>query len=140
MSRVDLKRFKLLSELQTPDLEMIESLLEPIELRPGQPVFREGQEAEGLILIDEGALRFESQRAGVLGRREAGSAFGGISLVAVGPRELTAMATERSRLLVLSRTAFHRLSEDAPRAALRILEAVLHEFGGLMRGGLDRMA
>ena len=56
MSEADLKGFALLSDLTDADREAVAELLEPIELVPGRQCFREGQEAEGLLLVDEGEL------------------------------------------------------------------------------------
>lgn len=140
MTEPDLKRFPLLAELAEPEREAIAELLEPLELAAERQLFREGQEAEGLVLLERGALRLECRRRGALGACGAGTVLGGLSLVAVGPREATAVATERSRVWVLSRTSFHRLVEDAPRAACRLLAAVLADFAQAVRGGLPDLA
>ncbi|MDX1650822.1 MAG: hypothetical protein R3263_13300, partial [Myxococcota bacterium] len=63
--------------------------------------------------------------------------FGGLALACVGPRMVSAVAEEPTRVRVLSRTAFHRLTEDAPRAACRILEAVLADVALALRSGVD---
>jgi CRP-like cAMP-binding protein len=101
---------------------------------------REGQEADGLLLVDQGSLRLESARCGDLGEAGPGASLGAVSLVVVGPREVTAVASEPTRLLRLSRTAFHRLVEDSPRAAARILETLVQDFAAAVRSGLDRLA
>jgi len=140
LSEIDLKRFSLLSDLTDSDREAVAELLEPIELVPGRQCFREGQEAEGLLLIDHGELRLESQRGGELGNSGEGTVLGGLSLLVVGPREVTAIATAPTRVLQLSRTAFLRLSEDHPRTGLRLAQAITVEFAGAVREGLDRIA
>jgi CRP-like cAMP-binding protein len=135
----DLKRFPPLSDLTDSDREAVEELLEPIELAPGRQCFREGQEADGLLLVDSGELRLESRRGGELGSCGGGTALGGISLLLVGSREITATAVAPTRVLQLSRGAFLRLAEDHPRAALRLVQAIAEEFAGAVREGLDRM-
>jgi CRP-like cAMP-binding protein len=140
VSETDLKRFRLLSELTDLDREAVAELLEPLELAPGRQCFREGQESEGLILVDRGELRLESRRRGALGSSGEGSAIGGLSLLALGPRELTATAAAPTRVLQLSRSAFLRLCEDHPRAALRLAQAIVAEFAGAVREELDRIA
>ena len=139
MSETDLKRFALLSDLTDSDREAVAELLEPIELAPGRKCFREGQEAEGLLLIDRGELRLESRRGGELGSSGEGTAIGGLSLLMVGSREITATAVAPTRVLQLSRAAFLRLAEDHPRAGLRLVQAITAEFAGAVREGLDRM-
>jgi CRP-like cAMP-binding protein len=140
LSEIDLKRFPLLSDLTDSDREAVAELLEPIELAPGRQCFREGQEAEGLLLIDRGELRLESQRSGDLGSSGEGTAIGGLSLLVVGPREVTAIAAAPTRALQLSRASFLRLAEDHPRAGLRLAQAIMVEFAGAVREGLDRIA
>lgn len=140
MTEPDLKQFSALAELAEPEREAVADLLEPLELGPDRQLFREGQEAEGLLLVESGALRLESKRQGALGACGAGTVLGGLSLVAVGPREATAVATERSRVWLLSRTSFHRLVEDAPRAGCRLLAAVLADVAQAVRGGLSELA
>lgn len=139
MKDADLKRFALLSDLTDSDREALAELLEPVELAPGRQCFREGQEADGLLLIDRGELRLESQRGAELGSCGEGSAIGGLSLLLVGTREVTAIAVAPSRVFQLSRAAFSRLAEDHPRAALRLVQAIAAEFAGAVREGLDRM-
>ena len=97
MSETDLKRFAFFSDLTDSDREAVAELLEPIELAPGGQCFREGQEAEGLLLIDRGELRLESQRSGDLGSSGEGTAIGGLSLLLVGTREVTATAVAPTR-------------------------------------------
>ncbi len=140
MSALELKRFSPLAELSESELELVADLLEERELAAGQPCFREGSEADGLVLVAEGTLALESRRKGDLGTAGAGAALGALSLVVVGPREATAIASEPTRVHLLTRTAFHRLLEDAPRTGVRVLERLLVELAGLVRAGLDRLA
>jgi CRP-like cAMP-binding protein len=140
VSESDLKRFSLLSDLTDSDREVVAALLEPIELVPGRQCFREGQEAEGLLLIDRGELRLESQRSGELGTSGEGTSLGGLSLLVVGPREVTAIAVAPTRVLQLSRAAFLRLAEDHPRTGLRLAQAIAAEFAGAVREDLDHIA
>jgi len=139
VSPQDLKRFAPFADLSETELELLEDLLEPTRLVKGQPLQREGTEGEGLVLVEEGCLRLETTREGVLGRCEPGQVFGGLSLAVVGPRAVTAVAEDVTVVRILSRTAFHRLAEDAPRAACRILEATLGEVASTLRSGLDRL-
>ena len=140
MSDTDLKRFALLYDLTDSDREAVAELLEPIELVSGRQCFREGQEAEGLLLVDRGELRLESLRGGELGSCGEGESIGGLALLLVGTREVTATAVTPSRVLQLSRGAFLRLAEDCPRAALRLVQAITAEFAGAVREGLDRIS
>jgi CRP-like cAMP-binding protein len=136
----DLKLFALLAELGDDERELVADMLERFDLDEGEQLFAEGQEAEGLYFVERGTLELRSQRAGSLGRAAAGEALGCISLVAVGPREATAVAADEARVWLLSRESFRRLAYDSPRAACRILEAALADFAGAVRDELDRFA
>ncbi len=135
---LELKGFELLAELADEERELVAEMLERHELDDGEQFFAEGQEAEGLVLVEIGALALSSARGGELGKVEAGDSLGAASLVAVGPREATAVAAGATCVWVLSRESFRRLAEDAPRAACRILEGALVDLAGAVRDGLDR--
>ena len=137
MSPGDLKRFAPFAELSESDGELLEELLERRELVVGEVAFSEGDEADGLVLIESGEFAIENSRAGELGRVGPGRYFGGLSLASLGRRELSLTATQRSTLLLLPRSGFLRLSEDAPRGATRLLEALLRDIGSSLRSGLD---
>lgn len=132
-----LGQFPLLRELGGDERAALEKELEAIDLRDGDVLFREGEEAGGLVLVASGRLRTESARAGTLGQAGPGSALGGLSLVCVGQREVTATADGGGRVLVLRRAAFRRLAEDAPRAACRLAEAIAADLASLVRAQLD---
>ncbi len=140
MSADRLKRFAILSSLVEEDRAVLDELLDEIDLEAGEPLFQEGHESEGLVLVERGALRLESRRVRQAGKITVGGDLGALSLIAVGVREVTAVASEPTRVLVLSRSSFMRLSDDAPRAAARLLEAVLADTAAQLRQGLDRLA
>jgi len=135
-----LKRFALLVDFCDEDREELFSLLEEKTLVAGRSLFREGSEAESLVLLRSGTVQLKSARAGDLGRAGEGTALGALSLVCVGPREATAIAETPCELLLLPRTSFRRLVEDAPRTACRLAEAILRDLATLVRPGLDRLA
>lgn len=135
----DLKRFSLLVDFCDEDREELLALLEEKSLMAGRSLFREGTEAESLVLLLSGSVQLKSARAGELGRVGEGSALGAVSLVSVGPREATAIAETPCEVLLLPRTSFRRLVEDAPRTACRLSEAIARELAGLVRPGLDQL-
>jgi len=137
VSAVDLKRFALFEELSEEEREVLAEEIEGIELEPGDVLFREREEASGLLLVIEGRVRLESSRAGALGSVGPGTALGAVSLVAVGPREASAVADSACRVLLLRRSAFRRLVEDAPRAACRLAEAIACDAATPLRAGLE---
>jgi len=133
------KIFAPFTDLTDEELELVTSLLEERELVVGEVLQNEGDEADGLILLAEGQLTLSNSRTGELGTLAPGRHLGDTSLASLGRRELTLVAAEPSRVLLFPRSAFLRLSEDAPRAATRILEAVLRDLAATVRSGLDRL-
>ena len=140
MSAGILERVGLLREFDAEDRAALASLLETRRVAPGEVLFFEGDESQGLLLVANGALKLESRRAGALGQLEAGGALGGASLVSLGAREATATAVEPTALLSLDRSAFRRLVQDAPRTACRLLEAIATDLADALRPALDRVA
>jgi len=137
VSAVELKRFTLFEELSEEEREVLSEEIERIELEPGDVLFREHEEASGLVLLVEGRVRLESQRVGELGSVGPGSALGAVSLVTVGPREASAIAESACSVYLLRRSTFRRLANDAPRAACRLAEAIARETAAFLRAGLE---
>jgi len=136
VSDLDLKRLTLLAELEEVERQAVAEELEPLDLEAGTLLFDEGEQGEGLLFIVEGGVRVESfrtQRGLDLG---PGAALGAFSLVASGPREVRAETTSRTRMLVLRRSSFRRFADSEPRAACRLLEAILRETSRLGREAL----
>ena len=130
---MDLKQFSLLSELSEEDRETLGEELEELEVEAGTELYDEGEQGDGLYFVTAGEVRVESTHTGASAVFGPGSAMGAFSLVASGPRETRAVASQRSRLLVLRRSTFRRFAEAEPRAACRLLEAILRETARLGR-------
>ncbi|MCZ6463369.1 MAG: cyclic nucleotide-binding domain-containing protein [Proteobacteria bacterium] len=140
MSSTDLKAFSLLAEFGEEDRAALGELLEEQNASKGVALFREGSEAEGLVLIVSGEVRLESQRRVEQEILGPGAALGALSLVVVGPREATAIAQSACTFLLLPRTSFRRLAEDYPRTACRLAEAIVSEVASTLRDGLESIA
>jgi len=130
---LDLKLFPLLDSLTPGERGELADVLEPLELEPGAIVFEEGDPAQGLLLLAEGRLRLRSDRAEEAGDLGPGAVLGTLAIVAGGVREATAEAASRCRLWLLRRDAFDRFVELSPRAACRLLQAILREYAALLR-------
>jgi CRP-like cAMP-binding protein len=137
---LDLKRLTLLAELEEDEQRAVAEQLEPLDLEPGTLIFDEGEQGEGLVFVAEGSVRVESFRAQRGVELGPGASLGAFSLVASGPREVRAETTSRTRLLVLRRSAFRRFADTEPRAACRLLEAILRETARLGRVAIARAA
>lgn len=136
MTAEELKHFPQFADLSSQEIELLLPLFEERGLVPGRRVFNEGEDAHGLVLLTHGAVELKSA-SGFEATVKAPAAFGGAALVHLGPRLMTARTAEPSTIEVLTRTAFHRFADDAPRAAVRILEAVVVDLASLLRESLE---
>lgn len=135
MSALDLRRFELLRGLSQQEREIVARFVQAVDAAPGRVLFDAGDEAHGLVMVDAGRVRVERGEV-LIGFAGPGDAFGGLALARVGTREVRAVAETPARLLVLGRSAFVRLADEAPRTACRVLEAILADLAGLVRAGL----
>jgi CRP-like cAMP-binding protein len=136
----DLKRYTLLSEFTEDERDSLAELLEEQHVFQGRAVFREGEEADGLVLLTAGTLRVEREGLGELSALEAGSAIGGISLLVLVKRECSVLAEIECDILRLRRQAYRRLVEDAPRTACRLNEGLVRELAECVTQRLDDIA
>ena len=137
MTPADLKRYGLLVEFTEEDRGWLVELLDEECFSEGETVFCEGDEADTLCLVESGSLRISSEVDGPLGLLCSGAALGAVSVVIVGKRQATATAESDSKLLMLSRSSFLRLADDAPRTACRLAESILSELATSLRANLD---
>lgn len=136
-----LKRHVLFAEFSEEEREVVASLLEERKLVDGKSAFREGSEAEGLVLLEAGRMKLRSGRTeAIVGTLEAPDHLGAASLFVVGKREVTALADGPCTVYLLSRSSLARLAADAPRAGFRLASAVAAQLAQLARQGLDPIA
>jgi CRP-like cAMP-binding protein len=137
VSATELKRFGLLSAFDEVQREDLENELEVRIVDADELIFEEGTRGDGLVLVAMGEILVASERRGGAARFGPGTALGALSLVAEGPRESSARAATRARLLLLDREGFRRLVVAAPRSACALLEAILVDCADAFRAGLD---
>jgi CRP-like cAMP-binding protein len=131
VTAASLDGFPLLAGLDAQERASLAAELDCLEVGPGYRVCVEGEPGEGLLLVAEGCVRASSAAGGAAGEFGPGSTLGGLSLVSPGLRRVSVETLSRSRLFLLRRSAYERLLSSAPRAAARLLEALLREGGQL---------
>ena len=132
----ELKRFACFADLSDEEREFFADAFREVALDAGEEVFREGEEADGLLLVLSGRLRLERRAEGLSGEVGAGAALGALSLLAPGLREASVFAETQCRALWLPRAHYRRVADDAPRAACRFVEHLLADLVLLVRPGL----
>jgi signal transduction histidine kinase len=127
MTLDELRRVPLFADLSDEDLEQLHQMATTISTNPGELVFEEGSQGDALYAILDGELEVTKRQDGqdvVLAVRRAGEFIGEMSLLEQGPRSASVRSLQRSRLLVISQSAFQTLLSCSPSAHLTILHTV----------------
>jgi CRP-like cAMP-binding protein len=127
VSGAELARFALLEALGADEREALAGAFESLDFAAGERLFDVGDPADGLLLVAAGRVGLTSDPHGARGEFGPGDALGANSLVGDGVRVARAETLSRARVLHLGRDAFQRLIDAQPRAACRLLEALLRE-------------
>ena len=135
----DLERFPLLAGLGAAEREALAGVLESLELEAGARLFDAGDPADGLLMVADGRVALSSQPHAVDGEFGPGESFGANSLVSEGRRAARAETLSRARVLRLGRDAFRSFADAQPRAACRLLEALLREQARITHEAVQRM-
>lgn len=128
--RAELANVPLFGELDPASLHRLIRNVRSVSLEPGQVLFREGDPANSLYVIVEGAVVpiAEGDRRRKLAVLEHGAFFGEIGLVTGQPRNATIEALVETKLLAIDRRLIRELIRDEPSVAkglLRFLRARL---------------
>ncbi len=89
----------------------VATILEEVELSPGEPVFHKGEQGDSMYIIIHGRVRiFDGEKTiNFLGEREI---FGELALLDPEPRSASVEAVEETRLFRLDRSTLFELMED----------------------------
>ena len=109
-----LQQVPLFAELTANELHDLVAVMQPIELAPGQLLWRQGQVADALHLIRGGRIGIYLRQPGgtevQLTTLGPGEVVGELPLIAGGTRSAAARALDRAQLLSLSRVDFAALT------------------------------
>jgi CRP-like cAMP-binding protein len=124
-----LRSVSIFADLDDAGAAELERLAEPRDYPAGAIVASQEERGDALFVLVRGKVKAilygESGREVILSIFKApGDFFGELSLLDGEPRSATLVADAPSRLLVLSRDAFHRHLRKHPATALRVLAEV----------------
>jgi len=102
-------------------LEMFNSEKNPTEVQVGEVIFSEGDAAEEMFVVIDGAVEIRKDGV-VIDTAGPGDAVGEMALIDDGPRSATVTATADSSLAMISKARFERLVEMHPYFALMVME------------------
>jgi CRP/FNR family cyclic AMP-dependent transcriptional regulator len=116
----------LFSVLHPEDLRVLAGKFHQVRYRRGEVIFREGEPADRLILVEEGRVKLSTSSTSgqefliaVLG---PGQIFGELEVLDRGARAMDARAMEAATLFALPSEVFWTLLENRPALARRLLE------------------
>jgi CRP-like cAMP-binding protein len=124
-----LSRQPIFAELEPEALRLIAFTSEPLRLRPGDVVFRQGEPSDGGYVVISGALSLDSTESPTLSGKVVGSGvlLGELALVIPTRNSATAIARQNSALLKIPRALFIRVLEQSPASAQRLKNNLARE-------------
>jgi len=121
----DIMNLPLFEGLSDSDIEALSKQISYKEYKPGEDIFLEGEEGSALYILISGSVRLfrsvrgeEKQTLAIL---KDGKFFGEMSLLEKRGHTATALALRESKIAILSRENFEKLSDDRPETAYTIL-------------------
>lgn len=118
----------LLARLQKEDLRALASRGRARSYPAGATIFREGAPGDSLHIIIEGAVRVSvvspSGVEATIALLGPGEFVGDLALLDGKPRSASAIASQRTKTLIVTRESFRRWLSRRPKAALALLETL----------------
>lgn len=115
-----LAKVELLRSLPPEEMESVIACVEPVRVGRGETIFRQGEQGNALYLIDDGQVNIVMQNgapneSGILAQLGPGQSFGEMALLTGEPRSATAVATQDTLLLRITKEHFDDLMMRLPR-------------------------
>jgi len=118
-----LRAIPLFSECSRAELEQVAGVADELALPAGTVLMREGAVGKELVVLIDGEVDVTEGSTRVA-TRSGGDFVGELALVTQRPRTATVTANSEIRVLIVSAGAFHRLLQDVPAIAVKVLKAV----------------
>ncbi|MCA3656152.1 MAG: Crp/Fnr family transcriptional regulator [Methylobacterium sp.] len=124
-----LKALPLFRQVESEALRLLAFSALRRPLRAGDILFRKGELSDGGFLVLEGEIILDASDSGAPSPNifRAGALIGQAALFAPIERPATALARERTQLLVLTRDLIERVLDAYPRSAIALRDAVAEE-------------
>jgi CRP-like cAMP-binding protein len=128
-----LRGVPLFQELADEEISLLASRCAEHRLGPRETVFEEGDPADGLYVIESGAVSIVRRSVGQpeqrLARLGSGGFFGEMGLLDGGIRNATAVTSEPTVLLQVRSQELLRLFQERPLLAVKLRTAVIRRHG-----------
>ena len=125
-----LQSIAIFSLLEGDELRAVSAALRKKDLGSGEVLFREGDPGVELFIVQSGKIQafivLPSGEELEIARFSPGDFFGDMSIFEDAPRSASCRALEASLLLCLSKDDFHRLMEQHPGIAIKLMYRMLN--------------
>ena len=126
-----LQKVDLLEGARSAHLGLLATIAEEVEVDTGETLIEAGEPNDALYVIIRGSAELSGVGDHTLAAAD-GTAFGTWSLIDSAPSIVGARATERTRLLRITRTDFQELLGDHPELATGMLQALARRLRSLV--------
>ena len=130
---VPLAACALLQGLPAAQQQRLAGALEPLQLRAGQRLFREGEAADALYVLTRGSVTVVAGDTTRYVSFSPGTALGELALLDGGGRSADAVADQDAELHRLSRAALAQLAADEPALAAELYRRIALQLAGRLR-------
>jgi len=140
-----LRSIPLFSLIETSDMIDVLRLLRPMELTPGQVLFRQGEAGTAMWVLGSStevsisAASAQQQRPGVIAYARAGETVGEMALIDDGPRSGTAVVMQGGHAHQIDAVDFHAMRQTYSPPVFKILRRLCVELCGKLRATSDRI-
>ncbi|RME22139.1 MAG: cyclic nucleotide-binding domain-containing protein [Deltaproteobacteria bacterium] len=130
---------RIVADLTEDDADLLRERFVRRAIDAGQVLVREGDFADTLFLVERGKLQVtvggygESPFDVEVDTMGAGAWIGEVALLDPGPATATVLAREPTVVHALSYVEFHRLTEQEPATARKLLRSLAVELAGRLR-------
>lgn len=123
-----LKKQVLFEDLDKTQLKYLAGVIEEISLKKNSILFKEEDDTRGIYLIRSGVIEISKITADgwkqTLALLKTGHFFGELSLMEKRRHEATAVALEKTELLLLKKEGFEKLEQEKSKIALQIIKNI----------------
>ncbi len=114
-----LSHFHMFQDVRAQDVAAVEARAERKYYRPNQLIFREGEDANALYLVEVGTVELFRiiPELSILGRVGSGGRFGDIAFLDNGKRAVSARTREATQLVSIPFSALRQLLQQRPAFA-----------------------
>jgi|TARA_Y100000031_G_scaffold110647_1_gene121875 predicted acylesterase/phospholipase RssA/CRP-like cAMP-binding protein len=130
----ELKNSQLFKRMPTKVLKFLAKESKAVQLKGGDILFKEGDEADGLYIVISGRLR-ASNDSNTIGEISPGETVGELALIQNTARSLTVRAIRDTDLAYISQQTFEKMVGKYPDVLVPITQLIIQRYKSLMLGG-----